>query len=271
MSARFRRRPGGGRARPWVGRANRQEVASLDFADPRGAAASRAIKTVSCWVDGYLGAPTVIYHRPVRRNTKLNDWTRIETCLRAEYALKPDTFRQIWGWSTAFREWLDRRGTEARTVEPGDIACFLDQEDWGPGSSKRHQRIWAMRAVAEAARMVTPARARSPLFATAWLDTVAPRSPLGKAISRVLAQAKSEGDRSRWSTALGMYARWCQQQGRAVEDSWLGDVDAFRRDYLATGKTSPGEYGRVAKMLIRELARPVSPDVARPAPGPLAK
>lgn len=183
----------------------------------------------------------------------MNDWTRIETCLRSKYAQKPDTARQIWAWSDAFRDWLDRRGTDARTVENGDIACFLQQEDWATGSSNHHQRIWALRAVAKAARMVSPARARSPMFATAWLDTVPPRSPLGKAIARVLARAKSEGDRQRWSTALGMYARWCERQGRAVEDSWPGDIDAFRRDYLASGKTSPGEYQRVAQALLREL------------------
>lgn len=185
----------------------------------------------------------------------MNDWPRIEMHLRAEYAERPDTARQIWNWSAAFRGWLDRRGTDAGTVKPGDIACFLDQEYWGPGSKKRDQRVWAMRAIAQAARTVTPPRARSPHFASAWLDTVRPRSPLGKAVARVLAKAKSQGDRQRWSTALGMYARWCESQGLAVEDSWLGDIDAFRRDYLATGKTSPGEYGRIARALVRELDR----------------
>jgi hypothetical protein len=184
----------------------------------------------------------------------VNDWARIETCLRAEYARRPDTARQIWNWSAAFRDWVDQRGTDARTVEAGDIAAFLDQEDWGPGSNKREQRIWAMRAAVQAARAVAPARARSPLFATAWLDGVAPRSPLGKAVARVLARAKSEGDRRRWSTALGTYARWCERQGLAVEDSWPGDIDAFRREYLASSKTSPGEYVRIARALLREIA-----------------
>lgn len=184
----------------------------------------------------------------------MNDWPRIETVLRAEYGQRPDTARQVWGWSGNFREWLDRRGTDARTVEAGDIAAFLDQADWGPGSSKREQRVWAMRAVVRAARSVSPARARSPLFATAWLDRVPPRSPLGKAVARVMARAKSEGDRRRWSTALGTYARWCERQGLAVEDSWPGDIDAFRRDYLASGKTSPGEYARIARALLREIA-----------------
>lgn len=184
----------------------------------------------------------------------MNDWPLIETCLRAEYAQRPDTARQVWGWSGNFREWLDRRGSDARTVEAGDIAAFLDQADWGPGSSKREQRVWAMRAVVHAARSVSPARARSPLFATAWLDRVPPRSPLGKAVARVMARAKSEGDRRRWSTALGTYAKWCERQGLAVEDSWPGDIDAFRRDYLASGKTSPGEYARIARALLREIA-----------------
>jgi hypothetical protein len=183
----------------------------------------------------------------------VNDWPRIETYLRAKHVEHPNTARQIWRWSAAFRDWLDRRGTDVRAVEAGDIAAFLDQEAWGPGSSNREQRVWAMDAVAKAARSVAPARARSPLFATAWADRVQPRSPLGKAVARVLAQAKSEGDRRRWSTALGMYAKWCESQGRRVEDSWPGDIDAFRRDYLASGKTSPGEYQRVARRLIREL------------------
>lgn len=193
-------------------------------------------------------------HYNRRGGAQVNDWQNVETHLRASFASKPDTARQIWSWSAAFRDWLDARGTDARVVEPGDIAAFLDQEDWGPGSSKRDQRVWALRAVVLAARSFAPSRARGLQFATAWLDTVPPRSPLGKAVARVLARAKSEGDRRRWSTALGMYARWCASKGLKVEDSWPGDVDAFRRDYLAAGKTSPGEYQRVSRALLRELS-----------------
>lgn len=116
----------------------------------------------------------------------MNDWPRIETHLRAAFAERPDTGRQIWGWSSAFRDWLDRRGTDARVIEAGDIASFLDREDWGPGTKNRDQRVWAMRAIGHAARFVEPARARSPHFASAWQDTVLPRSPLGKAVARVL-------------------------------------------------------------------------------------
>jgi len=50
-----------------------------------------------------------------------------------------------------------------------------------------------------------------------------------------------------------MYARWCVGRALAVEDSWPGHIDVFRRDYLASGKTSPGEYARVARALLRQL------------------
>lgn len=197
----------------------------------------------------------VTLHHPPQAGTQMNDWQNIEAHLRAEFVNRPDTARQIWSWSGEFRSWLDARGTDARVVEAGDIAAFLDHEVWGPGSSNRDQRVWALRAVVLAARSFAPSRARGPQFATAWLDTVPPRSPLGNAIARVLARAKSEGDRRRWSTAMGMFARWCGSRGLKVDDAWPGDVDAFGRDYRASGKTSPGEYQRVARLLLRELNR----------------
>jgi hypothetical protein len=104
-----------------------------------------------------------------------------------------------------------------------------------------------------AARNLEPARARNRSCASAWLDQVPARSPLGKAIARVMSHAKSEGDRRRWATALGTFARWCESRGITVEQAWPGDIDAFRRDYLESGRTSPGEYIRVAPRLIREM------------------
>jgi hypothetical protein len=69
----------------------------------------------------------------------------------------------------------------------------------------------------------------------------------------VLADARSEGDRRRWRTALGTFLRWCDANDLAPEVVWPGDVDVFQRDYLASGRRSPGEYARVARRLIRQL------------------
>jgi hypothetical protein len=33
-------------------------------------------------------------------------------------------------------------------------------------------------------------------------------------------------------------------EGLSVDEIWPGDIDAFRRDFLASGRTSPGEYHR---------------------------
>lgn len=184
----------------------------------------------------------------------MTDWARIEVELHASYPDHPETARQMWRWSSGFRLWIDRRGTDVRAVERGDILAFLDQEDWGPGTSNRHQRITAINALVKAARTIAPARARDPNSAASWVDGVPSRSPAGKAIAQVLARAKSEGDRRRWTTAIGTFGRWSEERGISVSDAWLGDVDAFRRDYVASGRTSPGEYVRVARMLLREIA-----------------
>jgi hypothetical protein len=183
----------------------------------------------------------------------MNDWARIEAAVRHTYAAKPDTARQALKWSAAFRDWLDARGTAARDVTNGDIASFLAQEAWGPGPKKREQRVWAIRALVSAAQSLAPAQARDPHSAVARLDSVLPRSPLGKAIAAVLADARSEGDRRRWRTALGTFLRWCDANDLAPEVVWPGDVDVFQRDYLASGRRSPGEYARVARRLIRQL------------------
>lgn len=64
----------------------------------------------------------------------MTDWSRIEIELNAAYPERGESARQMWRWSTAFREWVDRRGTDVRSVERGDILAFLEQEDWGPGT-----------------------------------------------------------------------------------------------------------------------------------------
>jgi hypothetical protein len=38
-----------------------------------------------------------------------------------------------------------------------------------------------------------------------------------------------------------------------MRDLWPGHIDAFRRDYLESRGTSPGEYARVARRLLREI------------------
>lgn len=184
----------------------------------------------------------------------MTDWARIRTEVYSAYPEHPDTARQMWRWSAGFREWIDRRGTDVRAVERGDILAFLDNEDWGPGTKNAQQRITAINAVVKAARSVAPARARDQSSASAWVDGVPDRSPLGKAIVRVLARAKTEGDRRRWRTAIGTFGRWSEARGIPLSDAWAGDVDAFRRDYLESGRTSPGEYLRVARMLLAEVA-----------------
>lgn len=84
---------------------------------------------------------------------------------------------------------------------------------------------------------------------------MAPRSPLGKTIARVLASARSGGDTARWSTALGTLLLWSDRHGIDASELWAGGIDVFRRDYMASGRTSPGEYLRVARRLVRELSQ----------------
>jgi hypothetical protein len=183
----------------------------------------------------------------------MTDWATIEAEVCAGYPGHPDTARQMWRWSAGFRDWIDRRGTDVRAVERGDILAFLDNEPWGPGTKNAQQRITAINAVVRAARAFAPARARNPSTASAWVDRVPDRSPLGKAIARVLAGAKTEGDRRRWTTAIGTFGRWSDARGVPVPEAWPGDIDAFRRDYLESGRTSPGEYIRVARRLLAEI------------------
>lgn len=185
----------------------------------------------------------------------MTDWAPVEAELRERYAAHPDTASQLWRWSAGFRDWIDRRGTDVRAAEDGDILAFLNTEYWGPGTRNRHQRITALRAVIKAAREVSPRRSRNAASAAAWLDRIPARSPLGKAVARVLASAKTEGDRRRFRTALGTFGRWCEEErGVALAHVWPGDVDAFRRDYLESGRRSPGEYIRVARRLLVELS-----------------
>ena len=89
----------------------------------------------------------------------------------------------------------------------------------------------------------------------ARLDAVPARSPLGKAIARVLARAKTPNERARLATILGAFLVWCEQRELAPSECWPGDLDVYRRDRIAAGYTSPGDYRRVAGWLLTELAR----------------
>jgi hypothetical protein len=183
----------------------------------------------------------------------MTDWTRVRTALEADATLDARSRAQVWRWSEGFRRWLDERDIEGAIAGRPEMVRFLDAGDWGPGSSNRHQRMWALRKLVALAQSLPPARARSTAFATARLDDVPERSPLGIAITRVLAGAKTASDRARFRTALGTFLRWCDGRGREPRDCWPGDVDAFRRDYVASGRTSPGEYVRVARRLLAAL------------------
>jgi hypothetical protein len=80
------------------------------------------------------------------------------------------------------------------------------------------------------------------------------RSSLGKALARVLAQAKSEGDRPRFATCLDTFLGWCAGRKIAAVDCWPGDLAVYRRWLLEDRRISPGEYTLVARMLLVELS-----------------
>ena len=88
----------------------------------------------------------------------------------------------------------------------------------------------------------------------ARLADVGAKSPLGKALAQVLAGARSEGDRRRFKTCLGAFLQWCDSRGVPPADCWPGDLAVYKRDRLAAGKRSPGEYLRVARRLLDELS-----------------
>ncbi len=95
--------------------------------------------------------------------------------------------------------------------------------------------------------------ARRPDTAAARVDVVPARSPLGKAVARVLAGARGEGDRRRWMTCLGTFLLWCDRRGVPATECWLGDLAPYRRQRLEAGYRSPGEYMRVARMLLEQV------------------
>lgn len=184
----------------------------------------------------------------------MNDWERIRASLEADEALIDARKNEIWRWTALAREWLDEQGVDVTTVVRGDMLRYVSEVEPTSGPKNPQQRLWAFKHLVEAARSVTPARARRTDTAVARLDAVPGRSPLGKAIARVFARARSDGDRTRWATCLGAFLLWCDRVGRPATECWPGDLGVFRADRLEAGYRSPGEYVRVARMLLEELA-----------------
>lgn len=183
----------------------------------------------------------------------MNDWPRIYAALDADLDLRPERKREVWRWTIQARAWLDLSGIAAGGMTRGDMVRFVNEVQPTSGPMNPSTRIWALRVLVRFAAAVSPRRARSSGTAVARLDEVPERSPLGKAIAAVLAQARSEGDRRRWSTCLGTFLIWCDSRAVSPLDCWPGDLDAYRRDRLEAGYRSPGEYLRVARMVLGEL------------------
>jgi hypothetical protein len=53
---------------------------------------------------------------------------------------------------------------------------------------------------------------------------------------------------------LGTFLGWCEERRIEANDCWPGDLAVYRRRLLEDGRTSPGEYLRVARMLLVELS-----------------
>jgi hypothetical protein len=184
----------------------------------------------------------------------VNDWERIKDALFANPRVRKETLDQAWRWTASGRKWLDEVGLDARDVDRNDIARFVEEVPPGDGVQDANKRKWAFKLLAAAAKEVAPPIARSPHTATAQIDRVPARSPLGKVITRVLATANTKRDREVWPTCLGAFLLWCgTREIDPMKDLWPGHIDAYRRDYLANKGTSPGEYVRVARRLLAEI------------------
>jgi hypothetical protein len=183
----------------------------------------------------------------------MNNWVAIKAELFAHPTLKEATLKQAWRWTAGARGRLDAEATDVRTLSSGDTKRLVEGVPWPV--SDPDKRTWALNLVVDAARAVLPPRASRPATAAARLDAVPARSPLGKAIAKVLSQATTPHDRRSWPTCLGTFLLWCDARGVDVQDVWPGDIDAFRRDYLASGRTSPGEYVRMANRLLKSLCQ----------------
>ena len=184
-----------------------------------------------------------------------NDWDRIKAALDADESITEGRRREIWRWTALARDWLDASGIDIRTLTSGDLVRFVNEVEPVSGPKDPYQRRSALNKLRDAALTVAPRVARRTDTMAARLDAVAARSPLGKAIARVLARAKTPNERARLATLLGAFLVWCEQRALDPSECWPGDLDVYRRDRIAAGYTSPGDYRRVAGWLLTELAR----------------
>jgi hypothetical protein len=176
-----------------------------------------------------------------------------------------ETPARAWLWTSSFRSYLDALGVSAHAAGRPEIEGWLASPPWGPGPSNRDKRVWAANKLLASARAARPPRARAAGTATARLDVVPNRSPLGKAINRVMASAAAPGDSRRFACVLGVFLSWCDARGVPPEEVWEGDLDVYARDLkagavaTASGRRhvvkAVGEYRRVAAKLLRELAQ----------------
>lgn len=183
----------------------------------------------------------------------MNDWEQIQRALFSNPEMKAARAAEVWRWTAAARDWADAEGLDISRASRGDMCRYLDTVEPTCGPRNPNQRKWAFGKLVEASQAVRPRRARRSSLA-ARLEDVPPRSPLGKALDRVLARAGNDANRRMWPTCLGAFLAWCDGRGLDATECWPGDLARYRRDRLESGYRSPGEYLRVARMLLKELS-----------------
>ena len=177
----------------------------------------------------------------------MNDWDGIEASLRSDNTRRPGVIDQIWRSTALARTWLDAHEIDVRTVTAGDIARFIAEVEPTSGPRNPSQRKTFVNSVVVAALAISPPQERAGTLA-GRLGDVGDKSQLGQAVARVLAGARSEGDRRRFATCLGAFLRWCDNRGIPPSECWPGDLTAYKRDRLTlgTGHTASTAAWRVA-------------------------
>ncbi len=183
-----------------------------------------------------------------------NDWDRIRQALDADTSITEGRRREIWRWTALARDWLDAAGIDILTLTSGDLVRYVNEVEPVSGPKNPYQRRSALNQLRAAALTVAPRVAKRTDTLAARLDAVPARSPLGKAIARVLARAKTPNERARLATLLGAFLEWCEKRELTPAECWPGDLDVYRRQRLADGYRSPGDYRRIAGWLLEELA-----------------